>query len=41
MQTILRIFEWAGDFRPPLYPQIKNPDTHSFPNAFTDKSIRG
>ena len=41
MQTMLRILERAGGYRPTLYPQIKNPDAHSFLNAFRDKSIRG
>ncbi len=41
MQTILRILERAGGYRPTLYPEIKNPDEHSFLNALTDKSIRG
>lgn len=41
MQTILRIVERAGGYRPTLYPEIKTPDEPSFLEAFMDKSIRG
>lgn len=41
MQTILRILERAGGYRPTLYPQIKNPDEPNFLDALTDKPIRG
>ena len=41
MQTILRILERAGGYRPSLYLTIGNLNEHSFLEAFTDKSIRG
>ena len=41
MQTILRILERAGGYRPTLYPKIKDAGEPSFLNALTDKSIRG
>lgn len=41
MQTILRILERAGSYRPTLYSEIKDPDEHRFPNTLADKSIRG
>ena len=41
MQTILRILERTGGYRPTLYSEIKDPDEHRFPNTLTDKSIRG
>ena len=41
MQTILRILERAGGYRPTLYLKIEGLNEHSFLEAFTDKSIRG
>jgi hypothetical protein len=41
MQTILRIFERAGGYRPTLYLKIDNLNAQGFLEAFTDKSIRG
>ena len=41
MQTILRILERAGGYRPTLYLKIDNIKAQGFLNAFTDKSIRG
>ena len=40
MQTILRILELAGSYRPTLYSEIKGSDEHRFLNALTDKPIR-
>ena len=40
MQTMLRILERAGGYRPTLSPEIKNPDEHRLLNAVTDKPIR-
>ena len=41
MQTVLRILERAGGYRPTLYPKIKSPDEHRFLNALTETSNRG
>ena len=41
MQTILRIIERAGGYRPTLYLKIERLNENSFLEAFTDKSIRG
>ena len=41
MQTILRIFERAGGYRPTLYLKIDNLNAHGFLEGITDKSIRG
>lgn len=41
MQTILRILEWAGSYRPTLYSEIKDTDEHRLPNTLANKSIRG
>ena len=40
MQTILRIVERAGGYRPTFYLKIDNLNAQGFLNAFTDKSIR-
>ncbi len=41
MQTILRILERAGDYRPTLDLTIDNLNAQGFLEAFTDKSIHG
>lgn len=41
MQTILRILERAGGYRPTLYLKIDDLNAQSILEAFTDKSIRG
>ena len=41
MQTILRILERAGGYRPTLYLTSDNSNEYSFRNALTDTSIRG
>jgi hypothetical protein len=41
MQTILRILERAGGYRPTLNFRIYCPNAYGHLNAFTDKSIRG
>ena len=41
MQTVLRILERAGGYRPTLCLKIESLNEHSFLEAFTDKSIRG
>ena len=41
MQTIIRILERAGGYRPTLYLKIESLNKHTFLEAFTDKSIRG
>ena len=41
MQTILRILDRAGGYRPTLHLKIDNLNAQGFLEAFTDKSIRG
>ena len=41
MQTLLRVLERAGDYRPTLYIKIDNLNAHGFLEGITDKSIRG
>ena len=41
MQTILRILERAGGYRPSLYLKIDSLNAQGFLEAFTDKSICG
>ena len=40
MQTVLRILERAGSYRPTLDLKIDNLNAQGFVNAFTDRSIR-
>ena len=41
MQTILRIFERAGGYRPTLNLKIDNLNAQGFLEDFTDTSIHG
>jgi len=41
MQTMLRILERAGGYRPTLCLRIYRLNAQGFLNTFTDKSIRG